>query len=133
MYLIYQQEKSSYSGLALNDGFDIERMSNYDTPVYRINKKGSNAPVFVAFKTIEALLKAERAIISLATAKNPKAIYRNYLDVVTKMLNNKNYNVLTEKNLFSESFSEETYTNFGELIAYDVQQIKASREQAADM
>lgn len=114
----------------MNDGFDIERMTNYDTPVYRINKKGSNAPIFIAFKTIEALLKSERAIISLATGKNPKAVFRNYMDVLMKMLNNPAYIVLSEKNIFNESFSEETYTNFAELMAYDVNQILFERNQA---
>lgn len=111
----------------MNDGFDIERVTNYDTPVYKINRKGTNSPVFIAFKTIEALLKSERAIISVATGKNPKTVYKNYVDVLTKMLNNGAYNVLSEKNLFNDSFSEETYTNFSELIAYDVNQIKTER------
>lgn len=123
----FEQGKSAYSGNALNDGFDIERMTNYDTPVYKISRKGSNLPVFIAFKTIEALLKAERGIISLATGKNPKAIYKNYIDVLAKMVNSDGYNVLSEKNLFNESFSEETYTNFAELFAYDTSQIKATR------
>lgn len=113
--------------MALNDGFDIERVTNYDTPVYKISRKGTNLPVFIAFKTIEALLKSERAIISLATGKNPKAVYKNYVDVLTKMLNQVSYNVLSEKNLFTESFSEESYTNFSELLAYDHNQIKAER------
>lgn len=113
--------------MALTDGFDIERMTNYDTPVYKINRKGTNSPVFIAFKTIESLLKSERAIISLATGKNPKGVYKNYIDVLTKMLNHGTYNVLSEKNQFTESFSEESYTNFSELIAYDVNQIKAER------
>lgn len=111
----------------MNDGFDIDRMTNYDTPVYKINRKGTNSPVFVAFKTIEVLLKSERAIISLATGKNPKDVYKNYIDVLTKMLNNGAYNVLPEKNLFNESFAEETYTNFSDLIAYDISQIKSER------
>lgn len=102
-------------------------MTNYDTPVYKINRKGTNLPVFIAFKTIESLLRSERAIISLATGKNPRAVYKNYADVLIKMLNDGTYNVLTEKNLFPESFSEESYTNFSELIAYDVNQIKAER------
>lgn len=107
-FILFCQEKSMYSG------FDIERMGSYDTPVYRINKKDTNAPIFLAFKTIEALLKAERAIISLATGKSPKAIFRYYMDVLIKMVNNSNYIVLTEKNKFSESFAEETYTNFAD-------------------
>lgn len=92
-------------------------MSHYDTPVYKINRKGANVPIFIAFKTIEALLKSERSIVSIATGKNPKTIYNNYIDVLTKMLNNESYNVLSEKNVFNEScFSEETKSNFGELI-----------------
>lgn len=77
-------------------------------------------------------MKSERAIVSLATGKNPKVIYRQYIDVVTKMINNENYNVLSDKNLFTESFSEETYTNFAELVKYDVQQIRAARNQAGE-
>lgn len=111
----------------MKDGFDIERMPKYDTPVYKVSRKGSNLPVFIAFKTIETLLKSERGIISLATGKNPKAIYKNYMAAIVKMLADDNYNVLSEKNLFNESFSEETYTNFAELVAYDVNQIKAAR------
>lgn len=129
-FLFLIQEQSAYSGLALNDGFEIERMPSYDVPVYRINKIGTSAPLFIAFKSIEALLKSERAIISLATGKNPKAVFRNYVDVISKILNNPAYNVLSEKNKFNESFSEETYTNFAEVVAYDAKQILAERNQA---
>lgn len=107
-------------------------MNNYDTPVFKINRKGSNTPIFIAFKTIEGLLKAERAIISLATGKNPKAIFRHYMTAVSKMLNIDSYNILSDKNLFVEGFCEETYTNFAALIKYDVEQIKASRNEAAE-
>lgn len=77
-------------------------------------------------------MKAERAIISLATGKNPKAIFRHYMDVVSKMLANGSYNILSDKNLFMDGFCEETYTNFAALIKYDVEQIKAARNQAAE-
>lgn len=104
--------------------FNIEKINNYNMPVYKLSREKQLSGICIAFNTIESLLKFERLIARIITSKNAKKCFENYMKLMNGLKSEKSFQNLSDERTIDEKFLLETEVNFNDLIMYDVKQSK---------